>query len=120
MQSHSIKDLLDLPELFIRSTQKMDGHIYIDAEPVASHQPCPVCASTKTIRRGVNSIRKVRHLDAFGCAVYLHLPAIRIDNRYHVNRYVTEALQTARKFIQKELSPVDKKELSCVDVGQAK
>lgn len=79
MQSHSIKDLLDLPELFIRSTQKMDGHIYIDAEPVASHQPCPVCASTKTIRRGVNSIRKVRHLDAFGCVVYLHLPAIRLS-----------------------------------------
>lgn len=79
MHSHSIKDLLGLPELFILSTKKIDGQIGIDAVPVASSQPCPVCASTQTIRRGVNSIRKVRHLDAFGCVVYLHVPAIRLS-----------------------------------------
>jgi transposase len=79
MHSHSIKDLLDLPELFVHSTKKMDGQIFIDAEPVASHQPCPVCASVQTIRRGINSIRKVRHLDSFGCVVYLNLPAIRLS-----------------------------------------
>lgn len=79
MHSHSIKDLLDLPELIILSTEKIEGQIFIDAEPAASHQPCPVCASMQTIRRGVNSIRKVRHLDAFGCVVYLNLPAIRLS-----------------------------------------
>ena len=79
MHAHSIKDLLDLPELFIHSTKKIDGQIFIDAEPAASHQPCPVCASSQTIRRGINSIRKVRHLDSFGCVVYLNLPAIRLS-----------------------------------------
>ncbi len=37
--------------------------------------------------------------------------AIRIADRYHVNRYVTEALQTVRKSVQKELPPRAKKEL---------
>lgn len=31
--------------------------------------------------------------------------AIRIANRFHVNRYVTEALQVVRKQVQKDLSP---------------
>ena len=79
MDSHSIKDLLDLPELFIHSTKKIDGQIFIDAEPAASHQLCPVCASSQTIRRGINSIRKVRHLDSFGFVVYLNLSAIRLS-----------------------------------------
>lgn len=37
--------------------------------------------------------------------------AIRIADRYHVNRYVTEALQNIRKSVQKELSPFAKKDL---------
>jgi len=37
--------------------------------------------------------------------------AIRIADRYHVNRYVTEALQAVRKFVQKQLSPFAKKDL---------
>lgn len=78
MHSHSIKDLLELPELIILSTEKIDGQIWIEARPVVSHQSCPICASPKTIRRGMGSMRKVRHLDAFGCAVYLKLPAIRL------------------------------------------
>lgn len=79
MHSHSIKDLLDLPELFVLSTEKINGQIWIEARPIASHQSCPVCASPKTVRRGTGSMRKVRHLDAFGCAVYLKLPAIRLS-----------------------------------------
>ncbi|WP_146552223.1 transposase family protein [Rummeliibacillus sp. SL167] len=81
MHSHSIKDLLDLPELFILSTKKTNGQILIDASPTASHQPCPICASQETIRRGIHSIRKVRHLDSFGCVVYLTLPALRLSCR---------------------------------------
>ncbi len=71
MHFYSIKNLLDLPKLFVQSTKKIDGQIFIDAVPVATHQPCPVCTSTQTIRQGVNFIRKVRHLDSFGCVVYL-------------------------------------------------
>lgn len=88
MHSHSINDLLDLPELFVLSTEKINGQILIDARPVASHQPCPICTSTKTIRRGVGSIRKVRHLDAFGCVVYLKLPAIRLSCKSCVAHFV--------------------------------
>ena len=78
MHSHSIKDLLDLPELFVLSSVKIDGQIWIEAHPVVSRQACPICASSKTIRRGMGSMRNVRHLDAFGCTVYLKLPAIRL------------------------------------------
>ena len=79
MHSHSIKDLLYLPELSVLSTEKINGQIFVEATPVASHQPCPICESHETIRRGVSSIRKVRHLDAFGCVVYLKLPAVRLS-----------------------------------------
>jgi transposase len=41
--------------------------------------------------------------------VYPH--AIRIADRFHVNRYVTEALQTVRKDVQKTLSPRARKHL---------
>lgn len=34
--------------------------------------------------------------------------AIRIANRFHVNRYVTDALQNTRKLVQKSLSPFAK------------
>jgi len=37
--------------------------------------------------------------------------AIRIADRYHVNRYVTEALQAVRKSAQKRLNPFAKKDL---------
>lgn len=37
--------------------------------------------------------------------------AIRIADRYHVNRYVTEALQTVPKSVQKELLSCAKKDL---------
>ncbi|WP_376776806.1 ISL3 family transposase [Sporosarcina sp. NCCP-2331] len=42
-------------------------------------QPCPICTSSCTIRRGTSYTRMVRHLDAFGCHVYLKLPAIRLS-----------------------------------------
>jgi len=79
MRTHSIKNLLDLPELFVISTEKINGQIWMEAQPIASHQPCPICASPKTIRRGIRSIRNVRHLDAFGYPVYLKIPAIRLS-----------------------------------------
>ncbi len=34
---------------------------------------------------------------------------IRIADRYHVNRYVTEAIQAVRKSVQKRLNPFAKK-----------
>src|SRR5699024_7219410 len=37
--------------------------------------------------------------------------AIRIADRFHVNRYVTEALQDVRRLVQKDLSPQAKKRL---------
>lgn len=37
--------------------------------------------------------------------------ASRISNRFHVNRYVTDALQNVRKYIQKILSPFEKADL---------
>ena len=77
MHSHSIKDLLDLPELNICSIQKEQDQILIEVTPIDATQPCPVCASTQTIRRGIAYQRKVRHLATFGKRVYLRLPAIR-------------------------------------------
>lgn len=37
--------------------------------------------------------------------------AIRIADRFHVNRYVTDALQNMRKYVQKSLSPFAKADL---------
>lgn len=78
MHSHSIKDLLDLPELNVRTIQKEQDQVLIEVTPIDATQPCPVCASTQTIRRGTAYQRKVRHLAAFGKRVYLLLPAIRL------------------------------------------
>lgn len=64
MHSHSIKDLLDLPELNVRTIQKEQDQVLIEVAPVDATQPCPVCASMKTIRRGTAYQRKVRHLAA--------------------------------------------------------
>lgn len=79
MHSYSIKDLWDLPELLIMATKKTANQIFIDVMPVESKQACPICASENTIRRGIGYVRKVRHLEAFGCPVYLNLPAIRLS-----------------------------------------
>ena len=38
--------------------------------------------------------------------------AIRIANRFHVNRYVKEALQVVRKQVQKDLSPRVRQQLT--------
>lgn len=78
MHSHSIKVLLDLPELNVCAIQKVKDQVLIEVTPIDATQPCPVCASTQTIRRGTAYQRKVRHLPAFGKRVYLLLPAIRL------------------------------------------
>lgn len=78
MHSHSIKVLLDLPELNVRTIQKEHDQVLIEMTPIDTTQPCPICASMQTIRRGTAYQRKVRHLDAFGKRVYLFLPAIRL------------------------------------------
>ncbi|WP_341301628.1 transposase [Lysinibacillus sp. FSL H8-0500] len=44
-------------------------------------------------------------------AKMMYPAAIRIAERYHVNRYVTEALQAVQKFVQKQLAPFSKKDL---------
>lgn len=36
---------------------------------------------------------------------------IRIADRFHVNRYVTDAIQNVRRSLQKNLAPFAKKEL---------
>lgn len=43
-------------------------------------------------------------------ATEMYPSAIRIADHYHVNRYVTEALQKVRKSVQKKLAPHAKKE----------
>ena len=79
MHSHSIKDLWDLPELKIIATTKINHQIFIDVMPIQSKQACSICAFENTTRRGIGYVRKVRHLEAFGCPVYLNLPAIRMS-----------------------------------------
>lgn len=79
MHSHSIKELWDLPQLNIVKTEKIENQIFIEALPNENTQSCPICTSSHTIRRGTSYTRKVRHLDAFGCQVYLMLPAIRLS-----------------------------------------
>lgn len=77
MHSHSIKDLLNLPELNVRTIQKEQDQVLIEVAPVDVTQPCPVCESTQTIRCDTAYQRKVRHLEAFGKRVYLLLYAFR-------------------------------------------
>lgn len=79
MHSHSIKDLWDLPQLHIVTTEKEERRIFIEAIPVDYIQPCPICHSSQIIRRGTAYIRNIRHLDAFGCQVYVQVPAIRLS-----------------------------------------
>ncbi|WP_228548390.1 ISL3 family transposase [Sporosarcina obsidiansis] len=79
MHSHSIKNLWDLPQLNIVTTEKVEQQIFIEVLPIEHKQPCPICNSCQKIRRGIGYTRKVRHLDAFGCQVYLKLPAIRLS-----------------------------------------
>lgn len=79
MHSYSIKGLLDLPELNVCHIQKEQDQVLIEVAPIDYTQPCPICSSTQTIRRGMAYRRKVRHLGAFGKLVYLILPAIRLS-----------------------------------------
>lgn len=97
MHSHSIKDLLNLPQLNIVKTERMDTEIFIDVEPSDYLQPCPICTSSHTIRRGTAYTRKVRHLDAFGCHVYLKLPAIRLSCKECTASFVWDYSFVAQK-----------------------
>ncbi len=65
--------------------------------PKASRQSCPICASPHTIRRGISYRRKVRHLDAFGCQVYLKLPAIRLSCKHCTASFVWDYAFVAPK-----------------------
>lgn len=79
MHSQFNNILLDLPELKIGQVQKENQEIFIYAQPVDYTQPCPICSSTQTVRRGIAYTRKIRHLSAFGKRVFLQLPAIRLS-----------------------------------------
>lgn len=79
MHSNHIKNLWDLPQLNIVKVEKVEQQIFIEALPIEQKQPCPICRSRQTIRRGLGYTRKVRHLDAFSCQVYMKLPAIRLS-----------------------------------------
>lgn len=82
------------------------------------------------IRKGSNRIRKIRHRSACDKTGYVLAPAIRlfcnecqcgfvwqywieecfpeairIADRFHVHRYVVEAVQAVRKTVQSTLSP---------------
>jgi len=71
MHSHSIKNLWDLPELKIIATNKINHQIFLDVMPIKLKQACPICASENTSRRGIGYVRKVRHLEVFGCPVFI-------------------------------------------------
>ena len=72
----------------ISTTEKVEDQIFIEVIPTDYLQPCPICTSSRTIRRGSSYTRTVRHLEAFGCQVFLKLPAIRLSCKDCVANFV--------------------------------
>ncbi|WP_285398114.1 hypothetical protein [Lysinibacillus sp. fls2-241-R2A-57] len=68
-----------------RKNRPTDSH---RCEPIELKQSCLICKSNQTIRRGISYRRTVRHLDAFGCRVYLKLPAIRLSCKAYIAAFV--------------------------------
>ena len=53
--------------------------VYLEANPVAYKQPCPVCQSEQSvIRNGYNKPRKIRHLTLLGKRCYIVVPSLRL------------------------------------------
>lgn len=78
MHSHFTNLLLDIKELSISDVQKVDADFWIQVQPTDHLQACPQCHGKEVIRKGCAYQRKIRHLPAFGCRVFLLLPAIRL------------------------------------------
>ncbi|SCW81632.1 hypothetical protein SAMN04487970_10551, partial [Paenibacillus tianmuensis] len=59
-----INELLGLPELKLQKIVSMDAQeVHLEALPVATKQPCPICHSEQDVKRdGRNKPRKIRHL----------------------------------------------------------
>lgn len=78
MHSHFTNLLLDIKELSISDVEKVEADFWIHVQPTDHLQSCPQCHGKDVIRKGCAYQRKVRHLPAFGCRVFLFLPAIRL------------------------------------------
>ena len=138
MHLHDINTLLNLQGVLVTHiTEPVENTVYITLEPIDLHQPCPVCGNNHTIRRGKSRPRHVRHLNLFENRTILILPtirltckdcgsnftweysfvkpksrytnAIRIADRFHVNRYITEALHSIRKRVSRNLNTYQSK-----------
>ncbi|ANU12059.1 hypothetical protein BBH88_18245 [Planococcus antarcticus DSM 14505] len=78
MHTHFTNFLLNIKELSVSEVQKVEADVWIQVQPTDRLQACPQCQGTEVIRKGCAYQRKVRHLSAFGCRVFLFLPAIRL------------------------------------------
>lgn len=80
MHIQYINEMLDLPELTISQILFIDGdELHIEALPVDHKQCCPCCKSDQAvIRKGTNTMRKIRHLQVFEKKTYLCVPSIRM------------------------------------------
>lgn len=80
MSIYHINSLIDLPGVHVTSMQKETDTIFCEGKPNTHVQACPTCRSdASVIRRGTAYYRTIRHLPAFGCPVFLQLPAIRLS-----------------------------------------
>lgn len=78
MNSYFINNLVELKDLNITESSRVENVIFLHTQPTELIQSCPSCHSSQVIRRGTAYNRKVRHLPAFECKVFLILPAIRM------------------------------------------
>lgn len=79
MHLHNISKLINFQGVKITHISEAIGNqVYITLQPTQTHQPCPICGSLHVIRRGVSSIRKIRHLDLWEYQTILNIPAIRL------------------------------------------
>lgn len=89
------------------------GGYFLDIIPGRTGEELQAYAEKHTVFKVLNPVAIVMDLArAYHSFCKEWFPnAIRIADRYHVNRYVTEALQEVRRMVQSELSPQAKKKL---------
>jgi len=80
MHLHNINKLINFQDVkVVKVSDPIDNKVYVTLEPLQSHQPCPSCGSTHTIRRGSSKTRIVRHLDIWEYETLLVIPSIRLS-----------------------------------------